>query len=258
MSEFLDTVDKAYKIAESVPGMRILDRTFPNEQGPHWTVTFEGIDYSMQVGNAKDLLQAVKNARDYWERRGRPMRVEPVVYPYDPGRTLAERSRRDMIREACAIAESCPDMIVEELKGGGWLICFKDDDYHTESKSTVDLLRDVKEAKDYYEALQNLKEGEQERMKKSVKLDEEEDEEEEKHYIRHETEVEVVKGDGIVIRVDGLDRETKELFLHIIENLTIKEASAILGKDYPCSTWDELHFIREKLRKSLESSEKRR
>ena len=145
---------------------------------------------------------------------------------------------RDVIREAYAIAETVPAMIVEELRHG-WVVCFKDNDYRAEPTSANDLLREVKEARDFYEVW----------CKETAKK---RDEEEKKHYVRLEKEVKVVRDEGEVVRVDGLERDTKVLLLDFIEGLTIKEVSEIIGKDYPCSVWDELHFIREKLRDSLE------
>jgi hypothetical protein len=161
-----------------------------------------------------------------------------------PEKELEEKTKhqaaRDIIREAAAIAKNTPGMLVLNLRDGGWAICLDDGDYSVEAKTAEELLAEVKVAKAYYEASQKAKKGHQatremirEGMEKSK------------------------KDDGEVIRVDGLDQETKELLLHFIESLTIKDASDILSKEYPCSVWDELHFIREKLRKSLAQPRRR-
>ena len=156
------------------------------------------------------------------------------------------QSVRDVVGEACKVATSTPITItINEEKTSNipghhcYTIEIPDAGYSVGTRNAFELLQEVKEARGFYEAW----------CKETAKK---RDEEEKKHYVRLEKEVKVVRDEGEVIRVDGLEQDTKVLLLDFIEGLTIKEVSEILEKNYPCSVWDELHFIREKLRNSLE------
>lgn len=213
---------RIYEIALSCPDIQI--KKHINHQGGlrAWTISTPHRP-DVQAEGINDLYCKLGEAKEYCE-------------------TLKPESRatREMIREAAAIAKSVPGMLIANLRDGGYAICLDDGDYSIEAQNAEQLLREVKVAKAYWEASQKPKKGHQtardmirETMEKSKKDNEE------------------------VIRVDGLDQETKELLLHFIESLTIKEVSDILAKDYPCSVWDELHFIREKLRKSIAEPRRR-
>jgi hypothetical protein len=84
-----------------------------------------------------------------------PEPPEPAVYPYDPGRTLSERSRRKVICEAYAIAETCPGMVVEELRHG-WVVMIPGI-YHRETEGASGLFKAVKEGKELDETLREIK-----------------------------------------------------------------------------------------------------
>ena len=237
------TLVDAYEIALKCPDIELRECDVPKGAPKAWTITTP-YRPDVQAEGPNDLYRKLKVAKEYAEtlkkskkeqsKQRVPKMPEAVIYPYDPGRTLVEKSRRNVIREAYEIAETCPAMIIEELKHG-WSISFEDDDYSVEALDAVHLLAEVKEAKAYWEASQKSKKTSTEQTRDMIR----------------EAMEKAKNSDGEVIRVDGLDRETKELLLHFIESLTIKEASDILAKEYPCSVWDELHFIREKLRKSI-------
>lgn len=212
-----DIIREAFAIAETVPAMFVAKLTHGG-----WTVCLDDGDYSVEALDAEQLLVEVKIAKAYWEASQKPKK--------------GHRTTRDIICEAYAIQGTCPTMIVEDLRHGGWFIGFHDNDYSVEVRGNAEeLLAEVKEAKAYYdEASQKAKKGY--RATRDM---------------IHEAMEKAKNSDGEVIRIDGLDQETKELLLHFIEHLTIKDASDILAKDYPCSVWDEMHFIREKLRKSI-------
>lgn len=241
------TLVEAYEIALSCPEIQLKECDVPQVSPKAWNIAVPGEhpEYSVDAEGPNDLYRKLKVAKEYAEtlkkskkeqsKQRVPKMPEAVIYPYDPGRTLVEKSRRNVIREAYEIAETCPAMIIEELKHG-WSISFEDDDYSVEALDAVHLLAEVKEAKAYWEASQKSKKTSTEQTRDMIRGAME------KAKIRDED----------VIRIDGLDQETKELLLHFIEHLTIKEASDILQRDYPCSVWDELHFIRERLRTSIE------
>lgn len=247
------TLVDAYEIALKCPEIQLKECDVPKVSPRAWTITVPGEypEYSVDAEGPNDLYRKLKVAKEYAEtlkkskkeqsKQRVPKMPEAVIYPYDPGRTLVEKSRRNVIREAYEIAETCPAMIIEELKHG-WSISFEDDDYSVEALDAVHLLAEVKEAKAYWEASQKSKKTSTEQTRDMIR----------------EAMEKAKNSDGEVIRVDGLDRETKELLLHFIEHLTIKDASDILAKEYPCSVWDELHFIREKLRASLAQSGRER
>jgi len=157
------------------------------------------------------------------------------------------RSAKEVIDEAMEIAKGIPAMrVYPTIPVGnwistGWTISFEDNDYKAKARGSEALLREVKEAKAFWEALQELEAKEQaDAKRKAVRLDEED--EEPVHY------------GGEVIRIEGLEPGTKELLLYFIEHLTIKEISEVLeDDDYPHLIWDELYYIREKLKRSIEN-----
>jgi hypothetical protein len=220
-------IDEAMEIAKSVPAMTVKKITIPGySSAPAWSIGFKDNDYTAEARGAAHLVEEVKAAKAYWEASQKPKK-EP-------------RTACDIIRDAYEIAENTPGMFVAELRDGGWAICLDDGDYSVEAQNAEALLKEVKVAKAYREASQKSKKGHQAT----------------RDMIRDAMEI-AKNNDGEVIRVDGLDQETKELLLYFIESLTIRDASDILSKDYPCSVWDELHFIREKLRKSLKQPGRR-
>lgn len=213
------TIMEAYKMALDCPDIRIR-----REHGI-WIIEAPHM-FDVEAKSPSDLLRKVRSAKEYIEA-SHALNQEPRKH----------RSARDIIREAYEIAKTCPAMIVEELRHG-WRICFEDDDYSVEALDAEHLLAEVKEARQYWEASQKPKKKNTEQTREIIR----------------EAMEKAKNSDGEVIRVDGLDQETKELLLYFIESLTIKDVSDILQRDYPCSEWDELHFIREKLRKSIAES----
>lgn len=217
---------EAYEIALSCPDIQLQECKTKQGSQRTWNITVQYPEYNAYAVGVNDLYHKLNTAKEYVETL---KKKEP-------------RSTRDMIHEAVAIAKSVPGMLIANLRDGGWAICLDDGDYSVEAKTAEQLLAEVKAAKAYREASQKPK-------KKNA--------EQTREMIREAMEKAKIRDEG-VIHIDGLDQETKELLLYFIETLTIKEASDILAKEYPCSVWDELHFIREKLRKSIELQGSRR
>lgn len=145
------------------------------------------------------------------------------------------RTAMDNINEANEIAKSIPAMRVHKTipvygwTSTGWTISFEDNDYKAKARGSEALLREVKEAKAFWEALQDLEAKEQE---DAVRLEEEDESE--------------------AIRIDSLDHSTKEILLHFIESLTIGKAVDIVSEgNYPHLALDELYAISVQLKLSL-------
>ena len=215
------TIMEAYEVALNRPAIRI------RRERDTWTIEAAHM-FNVVTRDPAKLLRHVKEAKDY---------IEAAMPKH--------RTVRDIVREAYAIQGTCPAMIVEDLRHGGWVICFKDNDYSMEVKDGAEtLLREVKEAKAYWEALQELEKKERaDTKRKAVRLDEDEEE--------RVQEWKDIREEAPVIRLGGLPTTTILLLLHLVETLSFKAVTDILGEHGIADTWDELYIIRQKLKDSL-------
>jgi len=167
-----------------------------------------------------------------------------VSFEDDRDEPRTHRTVKDLIDEAETVAKSIPAMRISKKTIPGyssapvWDISFEDNAYTAEARGAAHLVEEVKEAKGYYEALQELEKKEE---ADAIRLEEEEKE---------------IIPDGKAIHADSLDRSVRELLVHFIENLTIGKAVDILADgNYPHIALDELYDIGIQLRLSLERDE---
>jgi muramidase (phage lysozyme) len=153
------------------------------------------------------------------------------AYVHGNGEPRTHQTAKDIIDEAMEIADSEPRLLVYEQRvpdyssAPCWRIKVPDNGYSVTARGAEQLLREVKEARAFYEALQELEKKEQADAKRD-----------ESH----------------VIRIESLDQSTREILLHFIEHLTIGKAVDIVADgNYPNLALDELYAISVQLKLSL-------
>lgn len=223
------TLVEAYEIALSCPDIQLKECDV-NQGAPRTWAISTPHKPDVYAEGINELYRKLREAREYC-----------AILKKEPRK---QRTAKEVIDEVYAIAKECPAMRINKYTIPGyegsspaWIVDLANGDYTAEARGAEALLKEVKAAKEYWEASQKKLKG---------------------HQATREAMEKAKSSDGEVIRVDGLDHETKELLLHFIESLTIKDASDILAREYPCSVWDELYFIREKLRKSIAEPRRKR
>jgi hypothetical protein len=219
------TIMEAYEIAMNCPEIRI-----KREHGI-WTIETPHT-FDAEAKNATELLRKVRGAREYIDA-SEALKQEPRPH----------RSTRDNVSEAMEIAKSIHGIFIWQVEGSKtsgptWLVSIHPTEFCETAHGSEQLLEKVKEAKDYYEALQDLEKKERaDTKRKAVRLDEDEEEREEDD----------------VICLDRLDQSAKRLLIHFIENLTIGEAMCILAESnvYPHIALGDLYGMNIQLRESL-------
>jgi hypothetical protein len=217
----MDNINEANEIAKSVPAMRLYKSVGVYGPSTDWSIWLEGNDYKAKARGAEALLREVKEAKAFWD----------ALQDLEAKEREDASSAKEVIDEAFGIAKAMPVMVLIKERD----VTDADDIAHTieipaigytvKTRGADQLLEAVKDAKAYHESLGEAEAG------KRFDVDESE-----------------------IIRIESLELGTKELLLYFIEHLTIKEISEVLeDDDYPHLIWDEMYYIREKLKRSIEN-----